>query len=151
LKYLAQNLKHLREKRNLKQAEIEAVLGIRRSTWNNYENEISKPGLDDFVRIAKIFGVTEHDLLHVNLAKKGNLNAKEGTGGNDPNSKVIGKGSGNVNDESMDLLTLKEEAAEYVRTIHDKDKLIKAQEGQIEALKLAVSQMEQRLQEKKSR
>jgi transcriptional regulator with XRE-family HTH domain len=73
VKYLAKNLKYLREKRTMKQYEIEAVIGIKRTTWNNYENQISVPGLADFVKIAKFFDVNEHDLLHVNLATKGNL------------------------------------------------------------------------------
>jgi transcriptional regulator with XRE-family HTH domain len=73
LKYLAKNLLFLRSKKGLSQAEMSHQLGFSRTAWNNYENQRSTPVLDDFVRIAKYFGVGASDLLDSDLSKEGNL------------------------------------------------------------------------------
>jgi transcriptional regulator with XRE-family HTH domain len=144
LKYLAKNLKYLREKRDLSQAGIEAVTGIRRTTWNNYENEVSTPTLKDFVSIAKIFDVNEHDLLHVDLKKVGNLISTNGGSKNDQNSNLTRKGIGNLIDE----ITLNEQAAEYKKTLIDKDKIIADQNKIIESQKDLITQLQSQLQRK---
>lgn len=69
--FFASNIKHLREKNGLKQAEIPIKLNINRTTWNNYEAGVSKPNVDGLITIAKYFGVTESDLLHRDLCTLG--------------------------------------------------------------------------------
>jgi transcriptional regulator with XRE-family HTH domain len=70
MKKFAANLKYLRTKHGLTQANMLAKVGIKRSAWKNYETGISKPYIDDLIRIAKYFRVTETELLHVNIKKE---------------------------------------------------------------------------------
>lgn len=65
--FFSKNVAYLREKKGLKQTEIEAYTGIKRTAWSNYESGSSKPNLQVLIDIAKKFGVTETDLLHVDL------------------------------------------------------------------------------------
>ena len=135
MKYLAKNLKWLRERRGIKQTQLKAYIGFNSTTWNNYEKGVSKPGLDDLIKISKYFEVTETELLHKDVSKlKGKSRKFE-----------------NSEDES-DQNILQEEPGEYKRlceqkdkTIEDKNRIIEAQQGQIDALKLATAQIEKRL------
>lgn len=87
MKHFGANLAFLRKSRRMKQAEIQAGLGIQRTTWNNYENGKSFPNLQLFVEIAKYFGVNETDLLHndISLGKVSEVEA------NTKKGKVLGK------------------------------------------------------------
>lgn len=67
MKYFSTNVKYLRERSAYTQAEIEASTGIERTTWGNYERGKSFPNLKLFHTIAKYFGVSESDLLNVDL------------------------------------------------------------------------------------
>lgn len=69
MKYFSKNVRFLREQAGLRQYDIEKVLGVKRTTWNNYESGLSRPSLEGFVQIAKHFDVSESDLLHVDIAK----------------------------------------------------------------------------------
>lgn len=67
----AENMKHLREQiLKCTQSEIPGIIGFPRTTWNNYERGTSKPNIDDLVKIARIFGISEYDLLHTELAEE---------------------------------------------------------------------------------
>jgi transcriptional regulator with XRE-family HTH domain len=139
LKYLAKNLKWLRERRGIKQSEIEAYIGFKSTTWNNYEKGVSKPGLDDLVKMSKYFGVTETQLLHKDVSKLKKINTA------DPGSadRYNNPDAGMVNEDPAEYKRLCEIKD---KIIEDKDKIIQAQQGQIDALKLATSQMEKRLE-----
>jgi transcriptional regulator with XRE-family HTH domain len=69
MKYFSKNVRFLREQAGLRQYDIEKVLGVKRTTWNNYESGLSRPTLEGFVEIAQHFDVSESDLLHVDIAK----------------------------------------------------------------------------------
>jgi len=62
-----ENLKYLRERKKLNQSDFEEIMGIKQTTWNNYERGNSYPKLLDFIQISKYFDITESDLLHKNL------------------------------------------------------------------------------------
>lgn len=64
---LAQNLKYLRHQIGVSQAEICRQLAFSPTKYNNYESGVSKPGLDDFVKLFNYFGVSASDLLQSNL------------------------------------------------------------------------------------
>ncbi len=68
--FFGKNLEFLREKEGLKQTEMIDFIGIVRTTWNNYENQKSFPKLEEFVRIAQKFSISETDLLHTDLSKE---------------------------------------------------------------------------------
>lgn len=76
MNYFAKNLKYLREKIGLKQAEVAYQIGFKRTTWNGYETGLSQPYIDGLINIAKYFDITEADLLHTNLSKKGEYSNK---------------------------------------------------------------------------
>jgi transcriptional regulator with XRE-family HTH domain len=135
LKYLAKNLKWLRERKGIKQTEVESYIGFKSTTWNNYEKGVSKPGLDDLIKISKYFEVTETQLLHKDVSKLKGRNRKSENNEDEPYQNI-----------------LQEEPGEYKRLceqkdkiIEDKNRIIEAQQGQIDALKLATAQIEKRL------
>lgn len=72
-----------------------AIIGFGGTTWTNYENNRSYPGLEDFIKICKYFEVSETDLLHNDLKEEGNLTAKPDSNENVGDGNVIGKGIGN--------------------------------------------------------
>jgi transcriptional regulator with XRE-family HTH domain len=74
---IAKNLKYLRKKRGLKQADIRSQLGITRSTWSNYENGITAPAIDDLINFSRFFGITLDELILQDLNLKDPLPIKE--------------------------------------------------------------------------
>jgi transcriptional regulator with XRE-family HTH domain len=96
MKYFRSNLRFLRKNRNLTQAEIQAGLGIQRTTWNNYETGKSFPNLQLFVEIAKYFGISEETLLNYDISKgKVSVNNEINKEG-----KVSGKVLGKVSEKT---------------------------------------------------
>ncbi|HYE55330.1 MAG TPA: helix-turn-helix transcriptional regulator [Chitinophagaceae bacterium] len=67
---LGKNLRHLREAKKLKQKDMEPLVGIKASTWSNYENGFSKPSIDDVVQFSKFFGVSLDELVLHDLRAK---------------------------------------------------------------------------------
>ena len=124
MKYLAKNLKWLREQRGLKQTDLKAIIGFNSTTWNNYEKGVSKPGLDDMIKISKYFGFPESDILHKDLS----IMKKQ-------------QGSSYSNDNA-DQGLVAENVAEYRRLCELKDQTIAAQQGQIEVLTIIANQNE---------
>lgn len=124
MKYLAGNLKWLREQRGLRQSNIPGSVGFKSSTWNNYERGVSKPGLDDLIKISKYFGVSETELLHVDLSEKKIASVDRIKTGHKEN-------------------LLKEEGAVYKQM---SELVIEAQQGQIQALQLVVEQLKNKIQ-----
>lgn len=95
LEFFSQNLKYLRKSRGLSQSEMLTELGFERTTWGGYETGKSKPSLDDFIKIADYFGISEYDLLHKNLVKGEDYkNVKAGK--NTKFSEDLGEDSGEV-------------------------------------------------------
>lgn len=69
MKYFSKNVRFLRQQAGLRQYDVEKVLDVKRTTWNNYESGLSRPTLEGFVQIAQYFDVSESDLLHVDIGK----------------------------------------------------------------------------------
>lgn len=67
--YFGQNLKFLRKRRKRTQDEVALSLGIKRSTLNNYENEISGPSMLALVTLSDYFQVAIDTMLRVDLSK----------------------------------------------------------------------------------
>ncbi len=66
--FFAKNIRHLRESRNLKQAEICANTGFKQSTWSGYEKGTSKPNYNDLLLIIEYFGITASELIELDLS-----------------------------------------------------------------------------------
>jgi transcriptional regulator with XRE-family HTH domain len=60
--YFAQNLKFLREEHKLSQQEIANIMGIKQTTYSNYERGNTEPSLDLLLKFSKIFR-TSLDML----------------------------------------------------------------------------------------
>ena len=71
-------LKEIRKLKKLKQKDVAEYLGIPRSTYNGYEQNISEPSFDTLIKLAKYFNVTTDEILgakkeEVTLSEKKNL------------------------------------------------------------------------------
>jgi transcriptional regulator with XRE-family HTH domain len=73
VKYFSKNLRFLRKLRGFKQGDMEISLGIKDSTWNNYETGRSNPNLSGLISIAHFFKVNEYTLLHTDISADTNL------------------------------------------------------------------------------
>src|ERR1700733_12117367 len=63
----SENLRYLRESKQLNQSDMLAECGFARSTWNNYENDTSWPNFKDLQKISDYFGILESDLIHTKI------------------------------------------------------------------------------------
>ena len=60
---LSSNLKYLREKHSLTQADFANILGISRSTYSSYEKNKSEPTVSLLLKCAKFYQIKTDDLL----------------------------------------------------------------------------------------
>ena len=67
--YFSSNIRFLRNRRKLTQDQLAKTLEIKRSTLNNYENEISGPNLQSLILLSDYFHVAIDTLLRVELNK----------------------------------------------------------------------------------
>ncbi|PWT99156.1 MAG: hypothetical protein C5B52_11075 [Bacteroidetes bacterium] len=65
--FLPSNLRHLRKKKNLRQDEMQNILGISRTTWSNYETGVSEPSVGSLLKISQFFGIKLDSLVLDNL------------------------------------------------------------------------------------
>ena len=57
------NIKILRKRQGKSQEEMALELGMNRSTYSGYENNIAQPNLENILRISNYFGLTIEDLI----------------------------------------------------------------------------------------
>ncbi len=67
--YFDSNIKFLRARKKLTQDQLSVALEIKRSTLNNYENDISGPSIQSLIILSDYFHVAIDTLLRVDLAK----------------------------------------------------------------------------------
>lgn len=60
---LPKNLKRLRKENNLTQKQVAEKLGIKHQSYQAYENGLSVPTLQNFIKLTKVFEVTYEELL----------------------------------------------------------------------------------------
>lgn len=65
---LGENLKVLRKLRGYSQEDMSLKLGIPRSSYSGYENEVAEPSVDMLLRIADCFGLSVDDLIRNDLS-----------------------------------------------------------------------------------
>ena len=87
MNYFASNIKFLRKRKGLQQAEICILIECKQSTWSGYENGFSKPNFKDLLKIIDFFEVSASGLLEIDLSNV-NLN---GNGQNQPCQECIVK------------------------------------------------------------
>ena len=144
MKYFSSNMEYLRKSKSLKQNDMQYSIGIDRTTWSNYERGKSYPNLKLFHEIAKYFHISESDLLNSDL---GNVHLNE----NYDNENTVSDVHLNVhpsvhlNKENKGKNKREGPEKEPCEQCLFKDQIIKAQRGEIEALKKAINHAEQRL------
>ncbi len=92
--HLPHNLEILRDFHNKTQAETASSLGLKRSTYVNYEKGGNEPSLDVLLKIANLYGLNIEQLLTEKL-EKGNLNEKTKNKFSDTKGNLKGNPMGN--------------------------------------------------------
>ena len=69
MNYLALNIRYLRRKKNMKQADLSKILGLKAGAISTYENERSQPSSDNLQKIAEYFDVKIDWLLRKDISK----------------------------------------------------------------------------------
>jgi transcriptional regulator with XRE-family HTH domain len=67
MNYFPKNLRYLRQKRGLNQADMHQHVNITRTTWSNYEIGFTNPKINELINISKFFGVSLDDLILTDL------------------------------------------------------------------------------------
>lgn len=152
--YFGKNLKYLREKLGKAQGEMSAAIGFQRTTWNGYEKGDSYPKLEDFIKIAEYFDISETELLHTDFSK-GKVIENKKPAEKSEKGKVKGKPKGKVNAENEGGGGLPRGPGESCKECERKDEIIqalrvtvRAQIDTVEALKLSAKLQEERIPEK---
>ena len=65
------NLEFLRKKAGLNQAQMADSIGFKRTTWAGYESNKSLPKVEDLMTISEYFGISESELLHIDISDVG--------------------------------------------------------------------------------
>ena len=65
--YIAQNLKYLRKKKGKSQEEMAQELGLNRSTYSGYENEVAQPSLELLLQLSQMEQIPLEVLLSKSL------------------------------------------------------------------------------------
>ena len=61
--FIGENIKILRKRKGKSQEEVAAALGLNRSTYSGYENNIAQPNLENMLQISKYYGLSIEELI----------------------------------------------------------------------------------------
>jgi transcriptional regulator with XRE-family HTH domain len=90
------NLKYLRTRAGLTQDDLLPLLGIKRSTWANYEKGTSTPYVHELMKISDFWGIDETNLLRnadlPKLVEKGTIRPNEVVGVQEPLTRYADQG-----------------------------------------------------------
>lgn len=126
---LSDNLKTLRERKNLSKAELARMLNIPYTTYNGYETGAREPKLDQIKKIAEALNVTISDLAEWNK-----FDAKYNKDGQlaeevklfELISKAFGENAAELINDYNQLNEIgQKKASEYVSDLADQEKYIK--------------------------
>ena len=127
--FLSKNLSLLRKLTRMSQAEIEARTGIKRNTWSNWENKKSEPSLENLFKIAAFYNVDIGDLLSRNLSEDEEIAAQ-----------MAENQFQKVTEAESEEAYLCKNCLVKEEIISLQKQTIKAMEGQVEALKIALEE-----------
>ena len=65
----ASNIKFLRKRKKRTQDEVAVALGMKRSTFSGYENEVAMPGISALLLFSKYYNISVDTLLKIDLTK----------------------------------------------------------------------------------
>lgn len=81
--YFSQNIKFLRKRKGLTQDQVAQSLEMKRSTLNNYENEVSLPTIHALQIFSKYYKIAIDTLLNIELVSLSELQVKQLENGED--------------------------------------------------------------------
>ncbi len=121
--YLFSNLKFLRKRKNLTQDDLAGVLGLKRPTLNNYENQIAMPPVELLIKFSDYFRIAIDTLLKVDLSRLSEFQIKELENGNDVfvrggKLRILASTVGFDNEENIELVPEKAKAG-YLQGFSD--------------------------------
>ncbi len=67
--YFSTNIKFLRKRKGRTQDDVAVGMGLKRSTLNNYENRIARPGMETLIKFSEYYGVAVDTLIKVDLTQ----------------------------------------------------------------------------------
>lgn len=73
MKYLSGNIYFLRTLNKWTQAETAASIDVKKTTFNNWENNVAVPDLSKLIDLATLFRVTLDDLTRIDISKNVHL------------------------------------------------------------------------------
>lgn len=130
------------------QAQIADFVGVKRNSWNNYENGKSVPNLDLFKQIAKLFDISTEDLLYTDLSK-GYLIKNSDVSKNLEKGDLKGYLSGYLIAEKQEKYQSGIPPGVLIETLRqqlaDKDKIIQGQDVLINHLNAEITALERDL------
>jgi transcriptional regulator with XRE-family HTH domain len=113
--YFNSNIRFLRKRRNRTQDAVARSLGIKRPTYNGYENAVAQPSIETLIAFSKYFSVSVDTLLKINLEKLSEFQLSELERGNDvfitgSKLRVLTTTIDNENEENIELVPEKAKA-----------------------------------------
>ena len=67
MNFFSKNLKYLRKKGHLSQADLAKKVDKKQNTIGNWENQVTEPGIDELSILSQLFEVNLQDLIAANL------------------------------------------------------------------------------------
>lgn len=143
--FFSKNLFFIRNKKKMTQAQIAAYIGVKRNSYNNYENGKSVPNLDLFKQIAKLFDISTEDLLYTDLSK-GELIENQTQKKNKKKDELKDELMGELTEENNEKHGTGIPPDEMIKTLRnslaDKDKIISTQDALISNLNAQITALE---------
>lgn len=107
--FIAANLKLLRKRSGKSQEELAQALGLNRSTYSGYENEVAQPSLEMLLTISQFHKVTLDDLIAKDFSKyhDSDWNSMENhwkTGAKGTNLRILTTVVNADNEEEVELI-----------------------------------------------
>lgn len=143
----ANNIKFLRKKKNLTQAQIAIELGFPRTTWASYEAEQAEPKISEIIRISEYFGIQMSQLLMEELSDDVHLSQNVGEKKSKGNSTPKCTPNSTPNTENntpkeADLLIFDREKS-LIMVVEAKEQVIQTQLSTIELQKHLIETINQ--------
>lgn len=144
--YLPGNIKTLRKKFKLTQAQLASQLNRKHTSIGNWETGFNEPSVVDLTNLASIFGVSVDDLIHTDLSDV-HLNSEEATTEKGQNVHLNVNRSVHLNDKKGAIkapLTADKTAFEMLeKLVKSQEKTIASQEAMIQLQANKIGELEE--------
>ncbi len=128
--FLGTNLKLLRKRKGRTQVDVAEKLGLKRPTYNGYENDVAEPNIDILISLSKYFNIAVDTMVKIDLRQIGELQLRELEAGSDiflkgSKIRVLATTVNKNNEENIELVPEKAKAGyangfadpEFIKTL----------------------------------